>query len=86
MSEDGYIPAWAFARVDELTEREGCYRAFARYVIAHEKQPSDPLWDEAYKLASLHHAWASAEECDAATSLALAALKRGIELTKAGDA
>jgi hypothetical protein len=88
MSVNENPPEWAFNRVAELVgyvdghgprgSRAGV--AFARYIATHEDAPVDPLELEADNLASGHHVWANEDEYSAAISLALAALKRGMEL------
>jgi len=72
-------------------------RAFARYIAQHEQPPVDPLLIEAREIAAKYYdgvcRYNTAEACrngkwDGAPSvqLALAALRRGIELGKAGAA
>lgn len=72
-------------------------QAFASYIAKHEEPPVDPLLIEAREIAAKHYdgvcRYNTAEACrngkwDGAPSvqLALAALRRGIELGKAGAA
>lgn len=72
-------------------------RAFAAYIAAHEEQPEDPLLIEARRIVSCNksgrYSPATEELIEAGefdreepVQVALAALRRGIELGKAGEA
>lgn len=64
--------------------------AFAKYIAEHEEAPADPLLIEAREIcATARTAWAEGfrsgryDETSTEVPIALAALRRGIELTKA---
>lgn len=68
--------------------------AFARYIAAHEEPPVDPLLNEARKLIAESNVFRTNNQMQAIldghagtlqVSIALAALRRGIELCSKGD-
>ncbi len=88
------IPEWAMERAFALANADvvpttdlstwtAAITAFAAYIAAHEEPPVDPLLIEAREILR-HYGYertGTAEE-----GLALAGIRRGIELAKAGEA
>lgn len=93
-----YPPGWALKRTYELAESDPLSlpdttqgwarrcdmwrRSFARYIATHEPEPVDPLLIEAANMASNHAVWDTKDDYKAAKTLALVALKRGMELAR----
>lgn len=78
------------ARTVEAWEQNGAtsFPAFARYIMEHEEPPEDPLLIEARDFAH-GRGWQTVDHNGGDAPMvrfALAALKRGIELGKAGEA
>ena len=89
------IPDWAWDHAKRMIDAQpdcgpgwakrlapiGVVRAFARYIAEHEKPPVDPLLAEAAMIAE-KHGQPIGTPASAAMAVALAALRRGIELGK----
>lgn len=87
MSEHENVPEWASQKARNLTlEETGCtsyqraWTALARYIAANEEPPVDPLVEEADLIASGEHRWETAADYEGGKAVALAALRRGIEI------
>lgn len=82
---EGMPPVWAIEKARSLLEKEmsggiagHANRAFARYIAKHEQPPVDPLAQEAERLCIEHYY----SKIDTPENLALAALRRGIEIAE----
>ena len=91
------IPTWAAQRACDLAQQEGNLNylaAFARYIAEHEQEPVDPLHKEAIELVIAEEVDRTGNQIEAIRSgmagqtkvaLALAALRRGIEIGGGND-
>ncbi len=89
------VPFGRVAVTKERPELFGATLAFARYIAAHEDPPVDPLRQEAIAIVLAEAvartdnqiaAIKSGQAGEGKVELVLAALRRGIELAKAGPA
>lgn len=94
MSDD--IPTWAKERAAALIDKwvgepvssseyircRIVLEAFARYIAAHEEAPVDPLLNEAREIVRASYPEMDPNYTGRRVTVALAALKRGMELAK----